>query len=67
MNIPMIEVLSLVSEALSEERLIISNKLYEMQLTVSQCASSKECIAYNRALRDAAELITKKQSDNEYR
>lgn len=45
-------------EALKEERKRISEDIYEMQGTVSQFATSKECIAYNRALREAAEKIT---------
>jgi len=51
------EVLRLLCEALKEERKRISEDIYEMQGTVSQFATTKECIAYNRALREAAEKI----------
>jgi len=51
------ETLNLICEALKEERARISDELYDMQGTVSQFATSKECIAYNRALREAAEKI----------
>jgi hypothetical protein len=51
------EAMDLLCEAMREERKRISEELYEMQGTVSQFATSKECIAYNRALREAAEKI----------
>ena len=54
---PNIETLALICDALKEERKRISELLYEMQRTVSQFATSKECIAYNLALREAAEKI----------
>ena len=51
------EVLRLLFAALKEERKRISEDIYQMQGTVSQFATSKECIAYNRALREAADKI----------
>ena len=51
------ETMNLICEALREERKQISESLYEMQGTVSQFATSAECAAYNRALREAAEKI----------
>jgi len=51
------ETMDLLCEATREERKRISEELYKMQGTVSQFATSKECIAYNRALREAAEKI----------
>ena len=52
------ETMNLICEASKEERKRISEELYDMQGTVSQFATAKECIAYNRALREAAEKIT---------
>lgn len=57
------KIINLVSDAIKEERVSISEELYSMQGTVSQFATSKECIAYNRALREAAEKIIKKNSE----
>lgn len=51
------ETMRLICESIKEERKRISDELYDMQGTVSQFASEKECIAYNRALREAAENI----------
>jgi hypothetical protein len=56
------EIMGLISEAIREERKLISEEIYEMQGTVSQFATSKECIAYNRALREAAEKIIARDS-----
>jgi hypothetical protein len=51
------EKMDLIRDVKREERKRISEDLYQMQVTVSQFATSKECIAYNRALREAAEKI----------
>ena len=42
---------------LREQKNTISDEVYQMQGTVSQFATSKECISHNKALRDAAEMI----------
>jgi hypothetical protein len=51
------ETMDLLCEAMREERKLRSEEIYKMQGTVSQFATSKECEAYNRGLRDAAEKI----------
>ena len=46
-----------------QERLVscksVAHELLEMQRTVSQCATSHECIAYNEGLKNAANHVEK--------
>mgnify|MGYP003644219719 CR=1 FL=1 len=51
------EVMKVLDSALCDERKCIIAMLGEMQVTVSQFATIKECTAYNRALRDAAQMV----------
>jgi phosphopentomutase len=51
------DAMDMTCEAIQEERIATSNMLYNMQGTVSQFGTSKECIAYNKALQEAAERV----------
>jgi hypothetical protein len=45
------------NKGLCEQRKYIINIIDELQGTVSQFVTSKECIAYNRAIKDAAQRV----------
>jgi hypothetical protein len=57
MNVDMKDVLDLICQAMREERTTMSNMLYGMQGKVDQFATTAECCAYNKALREAAERM----------
>jgi hypothetical protein len=49
--------IKMVTEAMREERKLVSEELYNMQKGVTMFPTVEECTAYNQALRDAAEAI----------
>lgn len=51
------ETIELLAQAIAEEKKRIIEELYEFQKTVSLFATSKECIAYNLALRQFADKL----------
>jgi hypothetical protein len=57
------EAMNLVITSVKEERKELSSEVYEMQKYVTNFATTAECTAYNKAIRDVAEMIISKNTD----
>jgi small nuclear ribonucleoprotein (snRNP)-like protein len=55
--------MNLIIHSVKEERKELSSEVYEMQKYVTQLKNTGDVIAYNRAIRDVAEMILSKNTD----